>query len=39
MIYNMEEALGEKHSDASLYEIGKLIRKFEKEKEENISND
>lgn len=39
MLYNMEEALGEKHSDASFYEIGKLIRKFEKEKEENISND
>lgn len=39
MLYNMEEALGEKHSEPNLYEIGKLIRKFEKEKEENISND
>ncbi len=39
LIYNMEEAIGENHSEADIYEIGNLIRKIIEEKEENTKND
>lgn len=39
LIYNMEEAIGEEHCKADMYEIGNLIRKMIEEKEENERND
>ena len=39
LIYNMEEAIGEEHGEADLYEIDRLIRRVKGKKEENNKHD